>query len=485
MPARVAAAAEGDVDALARGAVFERVLHQIILERADQFVAVAQHDQRLARRAELDLDGAVARQHLQAVGHLAHDRRQIDRRGVRLQRAPDLATCDTTPGSFYAPAPSDTGPDTIYVHASDSSDIPTNGKLYELARRRWALQLYQQSNQASVYSVHTRRNAHADGSLVVDGFVSDCLAEDGRVHNAFIRGIAEDTTAWKIEPPTQYGGASMFVTYEDKADQPGVTYRRCQAIADADAVGPSGGTNGGLTLGFYGHATADTKFGTALYEGCEATGTAQGFGFSQVDAAVYYECRTDQTRQAIGANPTDTLAVLGGTYRVQSPSNAAFLRIPTDNGVPKKIIARGVRVITEGDHNMPIWIDRADGNIEISRSTFVQNGGGNYWLLHGSFDVENNIFYGENHALRIASSDVTYIGDHNLFFETTSSPAAFEIDTTDTSGLPAWRAATNQDLHSLDADPLFVGSPLDGDFRGGPELSGRNARRGCRLRGRG
>ena len=385
--------------------------------------------------------------------------------GTRMRRVPDLASCDATPGSFYAPSPSATGVDTIYVHASDSSPVSTNGKLYELTKRRWALQLYAQRDHAAVYSVHTRRNAHADGSLVVDGLVSDCLAEDGRVHNVSIRGIAEDTTAWKIEPPVQYGGATMFVTFEDLNDLPGVTYRRCHAIADADALGPNGAPNSALTLGFFGHTTGGKRFGTALYEECDATGVIQGFGFQQVDTTVYYKCQTDGGQIAIGSYPTQTLAVLGGTYRSQTTANASFLRYSNDYGVPETILVRGVRAIIDGDYNAPIWIDRAGGSIEISRSTFIQNGGGKYSLTHGSFVVENSIFVGGNFTVRLSSSGVSYTADHNLFFETTGAPAAFQFDTTtNISGLPDWRSATGQDLESIDADPQFLGSPVLGEF---------------------
>ena len=68
-----------NVDPLARRAVFQRILDQV-LEHADQFVAVAEHMDRLGRRLDRDRHVAVARQRLQAIGHLAHDRHEIDLR---------------------------------------------------------------------------------------------------------------------------------------------------------------------------------------------------------------------------------------------------------------------------------------------------------------------------------------------------------------------------------------------------------------------
>src|SRR5208282_843110 len=67
-----------DIDALAGGAIFERVLDQV-LEHADHFIAVAEDRQRV-RRLDVDADTAIARQRFEAIDDLADDRHQIDRR---------------------------------------------------------------------------------------------------------------------------------------------------------------------------------------------------------------------------------------------------------------------------------------------------------------------------------------------------------------------------------------------------------------------
>jgi hypothetical protein len=387
--------------------------------------------------------------------------------GVRLRRAQDLATCDATPGSFYADPPTDGGPDTIYVHPSDDSDIPTSTHVYELTRRRSAVQLYQYRNQASVYSVHTRRNAHADGSLVVDGLISDCLAEDGRIHNVFIRGTCEDTTAWKIEPPPVFGAATMFVSFEDREQLPGVTYRRCHAVADADAIGPTGGHNSELAVGFYGHTTGGAQFGTAIYEECSTSGAALAFAFLNVTDALYYKCSASGGSIVAGGTPDRTLAILGGTFH-DMVDGATLVKINEDHGTPAKVIIRGVRYLEEGGHTTPIWINRGGGYTEITRSTFAQLGGGIFWFQKGNFVVKNNIFYGNNVITRVYSSDVSYVADDNLYFNTNlDSPdqLIFQIDQGDfTFGLPAWRTAMGQDANSLVADPLFAGAPRMGEF---------------------
>ena len=70
-------AGQRDVHPLAGRRVFQRVLHEI-LEHADQFVAIGRHEQRRGDPGRLDLDIAVARQCLQAIGHLPNDGAEID-----------------------------------------------------------------------------------------------------------------------------------------------------------------------------------------------------------------------------------------------------------------------------------------------------------------------------------------------------------------------------------------------------------------------
>jgi hypothetical protein len=382
--------------------------------------------------------------------------------GTRMQRAADLASCDTMPGSFFAGPPSNGGPDTIYVHASDDSDVSANAKTYELTRRRWGVQLYQYPNQASVYSIHTRRNAYADGSLAVDGLVSDCLAEDGRIHNVFIRGVAENTIAWKIEPPPQYGGATMFVTYEDRNDISGVTYRGCQAIAETDALGTAGSTNPLVTLGFFAHTAGATGLGTAIYENCETSGVVQGFSIQNVTNVLYYNCASDNPLIAISSTPSDTLAVLGGSYHARYV-NASLVRFSSDGPTPRKMVIRGTRFVSEGGYGTPLWIDRSQTQTEITRSTFLVLGASTFNYVEGSFLVTNNIFYGISFTTHWGSVLPNFVSDNNLYFETSGVPAAFQIGTTNYSGLVAWRAATGDDNNSVDADPQFTGSIVAGD----------------------
>ena len=73
---------------LARGGIFQRVLHEIF-EDADQFVAITAHHQRIRAAGGLHFDAAVTRQSLQRIADLSHDRAELDlllRPQMRIER---------------------------------------------------------------------------------------------------------------------------------------------------------------------------------------------------------------------------------------------------------------------------------------------------------------------------------------------------------------------------------------------------------------
>jgi len=186
-----------------------------------------------------------------------------------------------------------------------------------------------------------------------------------------------------------------------------------------------------------------------------------------VDDALYYKCTSTDFNIAVSAIPTRTLAVLGGTWSTKA-LNASLVRFYDDYGLPKNVILRGIRYSSENPYVQPLWINRKGGNVEVSRCTFAQYGGGQFILQRGSYVVKNNVFYGYNITLNKGPEVPAYTGEQNLYFETNMVPALFAVGAAMYNGLPAWRAATGHDMTSVDGDPQFSGSPRMGDFRTAP-----------------
>jgi hypothetical protein len=171
--------------------------------------------------------------------------------GKRLKRASSVEECDNIPGSFFIGTTTQpTGTDPVIVHASDSTDITTNGRLYEITRRSMGIEV---GDGCHIYNMHTRRNGSNDGSFKagLNSYVYGVLAEDGVKHNFFMAsGIAENCMVWKSDNPKEFGGTTLFISYTDSryADTMTLLYKNCIAIAGNGNYQTQFGT-----IGLYAH----------------------------------------------------------------------------------------------------------------------------------------------------------------------------------------------------------------------------------------
>ena len=359
--------------------------------------------------------------------------------GARLVRVADLAACDATPGSFFAPVPDTvSGLDVIYVHASDDSSVPSNGKLYELARREYGLFA---ATGGQVIGIHTRRNGHNDGSLVSKWYARDCLAEDGTMHNFWVEGLAEDCIAWKNDLPPNYGGATLFVTYATGGGT-GVVYRRCRAIGSSTAS----------VIGYYIHtAGGAAMFDRAVYDQCEAENVAAGFAASDVRQVVYRGFKARTTTFGI-QNYAPGLVVLGGDVddNVDAPTLYTAIKIE----VPATTRIRGVRFVARRAHPGLIW---ARGPVDVAQSTFsfVKATGwplAAFWATEGSLALHRNVVAGAAELFEI-SEGVTLASDFNVV----DRPGLWAtVGATTFKSFAAYQGGTGQDGSSVAGDPLFV-----------------------------
>jgi hypothetical protein len=76
---------------------------------------------------------------------------------------------------------------TLYVHASDSSNVTANHKVYEYTQRLMGL-YYRAYSSCRISNIHTRRNLYSGGSLVggPNTTITGCTFSDGNAHNVLI-----------------------------------------------------------------------------------------------------------------------------------------------------------------------------------------------------------------------------------------------------------------------------------------------------------
>lgn len=382
---------------------------------------------------------------------------------VRLTRVADVAAVDSTPGSFYAPQPPTAGPDTIYIHASDSSDVTANAKVYELAKRGAGVT---SSQGGSLIGLHSRRNAGSAGSIISYHYAKDCIAEDGGTHNMWVEGMAEDCTAWKSEQPPNYGGSTMFVTYASVGGalgRRGATYRRCRAI----------GSQVKATLGYYYHTDGSGLIGQMAFEDCEAIACHVGFAGTNVEIASYRNCRAYRCITGIDVNASTTLSVVGGALisghglTAVQDGMANAVSNPSSTG---NLYMRGVRVVLGGNTNMGAIKARI---ADIERCTFAvigPPGGEYYWAVFGdngtgrTLNYQRNVAYNMVYALYLGASGNTITSDYNVWYRA-SGGATFQVNGSTYNTPALWNAASGQDANSVTTDPEFIGQPQNGDTR--------------------
>lgn len=170
--------------------------------------------------------------------------------GKRLIRAASKAVSQSTPGSYWVKSVTQSGgTDSIYVHASNSSNVVTNGWLYEITKRPMGLQV---GDGCKVFNMHTRRNGSNDGSIKTghNAYVLGVLAEDGVKHNFFMSsGKAELCVAWKCDSAFS-GGTTLLVSFTTStgADTMDVVYKNCIAISGKNGAGYIDAAVSGLYL---------------------------------------------------------------------------------------------------------------------------------------------------------------------------------------------------------------------------------------------
>jgi hypothetical protein len=195
---------------------------------------------------------------------------------TRLVRAASLAACDSTAGSYY-PSADATSPITLYIHASDNSDISTNGKVYEYSRWGSGVDSFGYTG-ITIDGIHSRRAGGESGSFRLgnSSILSNCQSDEGNKHNVYVGDgctVANVTCSKAYYNPAS-PSHTYFVYNANSAAGLGVTFTGC--TVDNGGVLDSNGT------GFYGHSNGAGTFGTVTFINCTVTDI--GAGFSGIDA---------------------------------------------------------------------------------------------------------------------------------------------------------------------------------------------------------
>lgn len=355
-----------------------------------------------------------------------------------LTRVADVATCDATPGSCYPSAAS--GTITLYVHATDSSDVTANGYVYTHTQRQYAINAGG-ADYILVDGVTCRKQLHDNGSGFFGRYarLSNCQFNWGHKHNVYIKDGARliGTTCSGAYYGTSNG--SMFIANENTPSGIGVLFQNCVAeLSSYDSY----------ISGFDAHNNVGGSFGVIRYVSCTMTNLGQGIGApSDCSQVIVQDC------------------VINDCFRgVLCSSDTEISGLTWDSGAIANV--RAVAPIANG-----LTISAEDSSFTIGNTV---DGGVIYLANSGTFSVDGCIFGADNHAAGItravyvddAGANVNVSGctydsgwnqvyrlvtwnsfasDYNAFADGTES---FYINPTTYNTVAAWVAGTGNDVHS-------------------------------------
>lgn len=369
--------------------------------------------------------------------------------GVRLKRVANAAAVDATPGTFYAPDPT-AGPDTIYMHAYDSSDPATNGKLYEMSKRVSALRsnLY----GGSLFSIEGRRSTAFPVTSYTYG--EDLIGREGKWHNIWFEGTCKGCQAIEAEPPPGYGGGTMFVSFPST-----VSAASRPAICDGCIAQDSGGADTGL-LGYYAHTDGGSTWAALVFRNCVADGVSTGFGGANAAKILVDGCTVKNSKYGVSAASVPRVDVIASTFCDGGPGkmqNAIGVNYYDDLNII------GNKVIGKGNANLGYLAltPSAGGDAQVWNNTFTTvDRTGFYWVAFydnrgaagSTTTFSRNVINAMNYAYNI-SAQPGWAADYNLFSATMSLYYG--------GAGTAWadyKTASSQDANTQIGDPLLTAS---------------------------
>lgn len=355
--------------------------------------------------------------------------------GAFLVRASSLANCDATAGSYFPSA--STGTITLYIHASDNSDVSANAKVYEYSQRQFGLDAYNYTG-VIVDGVETRNQLHEDGSLRlgIGGIARNCTFRNGNKHCVLFRDGTSLTDCAAINSYYGASSAQMFVANENAPAGLGVTLTRCTAqLTTYDAnVG-----------GFYSHSNVSGSFGTITYNACVGTNLATGISGTGGTAAAGLIVANDCTFTGcmLGYTPVNDMQINRGSFTSPHASYRAI-----------NVGANGITVTIDG---MTITSSIVpSGGVVYSSNAFTLTmrnctitGCVNEFIfaLSGvvALTLDHNYYNNVYGVLQVTNAGSTISSDYNRFWR---EAIAQNYLGTSYATIALYRAGTGQDAHS-------------------------------------
>jgi hypothetical protein len=409
--------------------------------------------------------------------------------GELLTRVTSISECQNLAGSYWGgkePIPSGTitSPSNIYIHPSDSGDPNSNGKVYEVSQRNYAIDC---DNVLKVEGVHLKNQIGGNGGIQIDGSgaLRHCLLENSNKHHCFVK---EESVTGVVcvgqVPPIPGSSNAHIVIYPVDAD--GKEY----AIVDCISVGNIDGT-------------VDNTLSGQFYMHDEAVNDAKKIHVSRCHSAFL---------NSIGSARTEDLTMVGCTgYYIRSfpriASAIAMQELTCEDCYflmdPRSVVVQSFVTAKPMYYRHCGWVDINNedgprynplfsfgaGNVVTFENCAIRTNG-RYTFVNGAtpgtITINNTILFNgtESQYNFRWDSGSTYVGDYNIFHYPGNDSQELrirdDVGATNIETLLAWQTASSQDTNSVwltdaQAAAFWATDPNYGDFRISKTATATNA----------
>lgn len=367
---------------------------------------------------------------------------------VHLEYVADVATCDSTPGSYTQSGTS--GTITVYVHASDSSSVITNGKTYAGSVRFTGIDA--NGNAITVKDIRLRR-ALGFGGMILPGpgsLIENCRFEAGASHLMVVDGpvTVSDCEFYDAYKPS---GDTIMLTYNQNSPDPDVahiTIIGCTFEMPDDTV-----SWWNTVSGIHGHVSVGGEFGTVHIEDCVFTDMQKGIDAcndckvievvdcSWIDCANGilhpssvvtscemtitggdWDCARNVGRFATLTNTSVSTTLIEDTnisHTARTPSTGTIIISSAIQATIQDCVFESL--VGSGGSRIAIWCNNNGADLTLQRNEFSGTDG---WDNYYEFDA--------------GASGMTWFSDHNTFGSPIFRMEIFGVAYTD---LPTYQAA--------------------------------------------
>lgn len=355
--------------------------------------------------------------------------------GERMQYVADVATCDSTAGSYTYTGSANTSPITIYVHTTGSGNPSSNGSEYRITKRQYSV--FASGGGVLVDSVHGTRQAHNDGSIVLMGDNSEirnCLATWGQKHHFFVWAVGG-----RVTNCVGYLGYSPFensTTYVAYHDDTSVTngdalFRYCYARPHSSDTRPIAES----IEAFYAHTSGGTdNIALMDLQWCFAHGVERAFS-GAVDEIKASNSISEECRHLMGGGSNQVIdnAVCISTNAVVGINQARVI----NSGGGTSCTISDLRAANDGSSSAFIGLSSGSA-LSVSSSTILFVGRV-ITDQAGNVTANDNVFLSQKFYDRSAGKTLT-AADRNAF-DTSAPVSDYIIDGTTYSDLASYQTA--------------------------------------------